>query len=499
MICDQESTRFKETLWLCFKVSFEFVPRELAAHKRASEEIHSLLLGEKDLPDDSVVFVHNSKSEIEDICLELFDSEPKILEQYPFTNLEEVANKGQVIIFCYGEEAKNEISYLIQSERNTVSEKVFFLILETKFIDWEFRKNAILKSLGNVIDGRNILHSQTNKVHLYETFCCHLDDQIRQLQKRFETSGSEHDLKLAKGVRHIYEKVLKPNANISSALETECKHLIERSDFLTAYMIRKNIVWVIGDTLQKKNEKPWPASFEERIRNENMEIKFGEIRPQGLCVGSKLFRQEDMRIFGSIGMFGTYKHEKDTQVCVSSAHILRKEDTGYIEHEGKIRELGNCIWPMSSVVSVLDEMSVIALDDSLQFSAEKHLHESVKLFEGSPSELLNRKVFKFGASSAMTKGFVDQVIVTSLGPETAYGITPHPKNSVFSTEGDSGSVVCTKMNRTIYAIGLVIGKFEPHDEQTSENIDTLIMVSNLQMAVLRFKKEMGGEIGDWRL
>lgn len=204
------------------------------------------------------------------------------------------------------------------------------------------------------------------------------------------------------------------------------------------------------------------------IKDEFKSIKINEMEQLftfhcGITAGQKLcYERGNAGSYGTLGMIGSFNstEENETICCISSPHVISEGQVAYFMDA--TRELGSCIWPPPAPedhVNVQD-ISVIPLKANVQLG--RTLLDNVSIFnETDRSKLEKRKVFKYGAKSDETKGFVCK---TNLGIPTespeikAFLIEPLDKNdSMFSKPGDSGAVVLTKFGSRFFAFSMILG------------------------------------------
>lgn len=168
--------------------------------------------------------------------------------------------------------------------------------------------------------------------------------------------------------------------------------------------------------------------------------------------------------YGTVGMIGSFRPktgETSTMCCISSPHVISADETAFFKDATVL--LGTCIWPPAvpnHKVNV-EDISVISLEKHLQIC--KRQPGDVKLFEDSDRHRLDkRKVFKFGATTGETLGFVCKTdFILELGqPTNVFLIEPYDKSdekSTFSKRGDSGAVVLTKFGQRVEAFSMIFG------------------------------------------
>ena len=163
-------------------------------------------------------------------------------------------------------------------------------------------------------------------------------------------------------------------------------------------------------------------------------------------------------MFGSICLHdGSFK-----SCCISSPHVISSGQTAYILN-GTVA-LGNCIWPTRVVPTNsinVEDISVIRLE-STDIQIRRMVKTDVTLFKGDRRDLKRRKVYKFGATTSKTIGFIqDSEFVLTIGdPVSVFLIEPEDPDddsSRFSQPGDSGAIVLTKFGQDVVALSMIFG------------------------------------------
>ena len=170
---------------------------------------------------------------------------------------------------------------------------------------------------------------------------------------------------------------------------------------------------------------------------------------------------------GTLGMFGKLRSKEagrikeEFVVAISSGHVLEADADALVPSKGNI---GKCIWPFPSSNNMFD-VSVIKIDTSLINSLQKFiLDENVTLAQISETDLTNRRVFKFGATTGRTDGFVNTFEECELYGEKVLVIKPQrSKNAAFSDKGDSGAIVLTRKDERLHAVGVIYGDFDSRE------------------------------------
>ena len=219
--------------------------------------------------------------------------------------------------------------------------------------------------------------------------------------------------------------------------------------------------------------------------------------------GDKLhpYRQ-NAESYGTVGMFGSiyqknsrtmhrgdectiYQREEFPKpCCISSPHVISSGQMAYISDAAIA--LGNCIWPppVEDFCVNVEDISVICLE-SLNIEMGRKIKGNVSLFDGNRSSLARRKVYKFGATTSRTMGFIryPEFEIVMGNPINVFLIEPDNDSSRFSKEGDSGAIVLTKFGEKVVALSMIFG-----GDVTFEGLANNISIAvDLNQAVNRFK------------
>lgn len=196
----------------------------------------------------------------------------------------------------------------------------------------------------------------------------------------------------------------------------------------------------------------------------------------------------------TMGIFGEIKDmqvaEKDTRtVVLSSPHLITQ---GEIANHSSVGRIGECIYPRQG--NLWDDISVTVIDPSVTNTLIKYIYnENVKVDELSKEMLVDRMVFKYGAATHVTYGFIQQVGDFQLFERDVMVIKSKNRDETFSLPGDSGAIVLTRCGNELYGIGMVIGGRITLDEESKENGNEVIALF-LKKAIDRFKNKTGFDI-----
>lgn len=187
---------------------------------------------------------------------------------------------------------------------------------------------------------------------------------------------------------------------------------------------------------------------------------------------------------GTIGMFGSLKYTGE-KVAISSPHVI---SAGTVACLPDGMRFGECIWPESP--ENIHDISLIMIDtsslDSLQTSI---LKTRIKIQENSRDDLTDRRVIKYGAATKKTVGWIEKIDDFEICGSDVLVIIPEDVQFPFSTNGDSGAIVLTKMYGEYHGIAMVYG--DEFDIRNSENksIQKETIAIFLKNALDRFVKD----------
>ena len=194
--------------------------------------------------------------------------------------------------------------------------------------------------------------------------------------------------------------------------------------------------------------------FQKRLFKTQHEVKGGD----------KLHPVQDVADkYGTVGMFGAIKQQNKQPICccISSPHVISSGQSAYISNA--TIELGKCIWPpvVGAHCINVEDISVIC-SESLNINIKTIVGKQIALFHGDRSKLKKRKVYKYGAASFKTIGFIqDSEFVLTIGdPVRVFIIEPEDpddNSSRFSKPGDSGAIVLTKFGQNVVALSMIFG------------------------------------------
>ncbi|XP_062600317.1 uncharacterized protein LOC134261952 [Saccostrea cucullata] len=269
------------------------------------------------------------------------------------------------------------------------------------------------------------------------------------------------------------EKLLARKCLVHSKLSKKCVKKIKavRKYGVVGYRLCDGILHIFScnqnSSHKNKLKKAIGMHFEGKI--EVQAIK-ESLNPQCLIKCGGEIINEEKKIQGSLGMFGEISSQQNhvesfsNVVAITSGHLFKEGDLAKVQHLEQ--RIGRCIWPnenmyeMGRSVDNVHDVSVISIHNSvlgLSLKTIEGLNEKVLVYGQPLSTLTDRMVFKYGATTSKTEGFVQKVSDFELFDGEVMVILPHVAFERFSNKGDSGSIVLTRVGDSLYAVGIIYG------------------------------------------
>lgn len=194
---------------------------------------------------------------------------------------------------------------------------------------------------------------------------------------------------------------------------------------------------------------------------------------------------------GTIGMFGRLEniveHDSMQTVAISSPHVI---SAGTVASLPGGERFGECIWPDN--IENIHDVSVIKIDRScLNILQTSILNERIQIEEISRDYLNERKVFKYGAATKRTEGFIEKIDDFEIYGSDVLVIVPKDSESKFSAKGDSGAIVLTRRQGQTYGIGMIYGAEFNITNSENKSIQNEIIAIFLKNALDRFVNDRG--------
>lgn len=191
---------------------------------------------------------------------------------------------------------------------------------------------------------------------------------------------------------------------------------------------------------------------------------------------------------GTLGTFGEIKpgveNESIQTVALSSAHVISKGEVACTSAGGRFSE---CIWPES--IANIHDVSIIQIDPSSISTLQQTIfNEDIAIEEISKENLRLREVFKYGATTQKTRGFIEQVDHFKLFGSDVMTVSSDDPERLLSTNGDSGAIVLTILDGK-YGIGVIYGGNVDNREIGINIPENEIIAIFLKNALDRFTRE----------
>jgi hypothetical protein len=187
------------------------------------------------------------------------------------------------------------------------------------------------------------------------------------------------------------------------------------------------------------------------------------------CGGYLANCDQDMYKKGTVGIFGEIRSplpkdlsEGSNVIVLSSGHVICNGQIAHISDEHDLKRIGRCIWPNKEEFSSnFHDISVVQLDESVLTKLKRSIWKTKVIVDELPkADLTDRKVFKYGATTGRTEGYIQKINDFKMFGGDAMIIVPKTsddEDNKFSEKGDSGAVVLTRIRSQHYAIGMVFG------------------------------------------
>lgn len=418
----------------------------------------------------SFTFVYAEHIDLTNASLALFDAEPE--EQ------DDKDNKSKIAVVYLDKEMTFEMLKEITSNTTlpvTSGEDVYLCVAVHS--DQLLQDRNKLEIIMATFLGKRpiVLHAETEMKQLYDRFKRLSRQFLRKTEKLYrdvvkEFGKEKTNVKaLAKRLSKLRQlnnpKKIKGIQEASFETKEELSSL--REEGLIGYtMENETLVLCFKSPSNQISEDLIPYNIKKEFpKTKIIYISKLYSRQYGITSGEKLhpFKNKS-ESYGTVGMIGSFRPKTgetstSTICCISSPHVISAYKKAFFRDATVL--LGTCIWPQPAPNNEVnaDDISVITLEKHIQIC--KRQSGDVKLFEEADRHKLDkRKVFKFGATTGKTLGFVCKTdFILPLGkPINVFLIEPYDKNdgeSTFSEPGDSGAVVLTKFGQRVEAFSMI--------------------------------------------
>lgn len=193
---------------------------------------------------------------------------------------------------------------------------------------------------------------------------------------------------------------------------------------------------------------------------------------------------------GTLGVFGKMRdfvhNNQEKTVALSSPNLFIEGDFASLPNGDNI---GVCVWPVKPEPPVenICDVSIIEIDSSRINTLERTIFKKQIIVEEIPyNDLDYRLVFKYGAKTQTTYGWITKISNFQLFENEVLVILPKSPAISFSEEGDSGAIVVTKIKGNHLGVGMVYGSDFDVENTSNNNAKNATIGIFLKNALDRF-------------
>lgn len=455
-----------------YKIIFEFGPHQLNLFRYITKKSGILwkdakekcILKDGGKPTDGLLLICEDDEGTVNECLKVagFDvyKYEKLLETDSVMNDE----RKSVCIFYFGEQFwktmnKPRVQTIRDAIRKVSNTNVFIITTSDKEKDEaiECCKRFQLCPIDHVIS------PASDKTAFFEAFYIVLDKELQTFSSDLEIRTSTRQIHAIKSkLNSLFEKLRSRNTSIKSPLTKQCLEIIKASgkNGVIGYRLLGNELHVYeNEHLRTETERR--SEIENCIKNNfkgevHLRPLNKVLKPQGTVRCGDYLRNDTLGIKGTIGMFGeisTLENPSIHTVALSSPHVI---SSGDIACSSTGERIGECFWPGSK--ANIHDVSIIKIDPSMINSLQRtYFNENITVEERPHGSLRYRDVFKYGATTGKTSGSIEQINDFQLFDRDVMAISSDDPENPFSTNGDSGAIVLTRIDGKLYGIGVIYG------------------------------------------
>ncbi|XP_048748673.2 uncharacterized protein LOC125660908 isoform X3 [Ostrea edulis] len=500
-------------------ITFEFGPSELNLYKYVAEESSFLWRKTKETyalrndsePLDGLIFIHGGSDNIQDICLKLFEFAPETTKSDE-TGTRLLKEKDYIVVCYLGVSFWNENKVTLQEVGDAVKDvedSRLFIVIESQ--DGIEKKMKLVKGR-SLCPASHIIRANGDKGVIYDGLYAILESNLSRFLSDLETKTITRHLSWYKSQLEILIGKLHSRKSITvSKLREACIGKIKAGIRfgVIGYRLCGDTLYILeNENLVVKNEKfmlPIRKSIQENFQGKVIfhALANTSFKPHCTVKCGEFLENADRDRKGTIGIFGELKDptrgnslESSEVVILSSGHLFHEGEIAKYSFSESLKRIGHCIWPTGNENPILNlhDISIIQLDFCMLGRLQKSiLKEKVIVDELSKASLNYKKVFKFGAETKETFGFIEKIDdfemfggdVMIIVPKSTDASNAHGK---FSDRGDSGAIVLTREKDKLYAIGMVYGdQIDFLQAECASNSNESIAIG-LRKAVDRFTK-----------
>lgn len=195
---------------------------------------------------------------------------------------------------------------------------------------------------------------------------------------------------------------------------------------------------------------------------------------------------------GTIGIFGKMpdlvKNDKERTVALLSPNLFSDGDIASLPNG---EDVGVCIWPVKLEPhrENLIDVAIVEIDSKRIDTIQRAVFNEHILVENiSYRDLDNRLVFKYGAKTQTTYGWIKKISNFELFERDILTIIPKSPATLFSEEGDSGAIVVTIIDGLHHGVGMVYGSHLDLRKTTNKSTKIPTVAIFLKNALERFTR-----------
>lgn len=195
---------------------------------------------------------------------------------------------------------------------------------------------------------------------------------------------------------------------------------------------------------------------------------------------------------GTIGIFGKIRNlvtnDMVRTVALSSPNLFSDGDIASLPNG---EHVGACCWPVKLEPhrENLVDVSIVEIDSTKIDTIERAIFNEHILVEEIPHEDLDHQlVFKYGAKTQTTYGWIKKISNFELFERDVLVIMPKSPATLFSDEGDSGAIVVTIINGKHHGIGMVFGSHLEPEKSSNKSTKIPTVAIFLKNALDRFTR-----------
>lgn len=485
------------------KIIYDYGPPELNLFKYLADEAHFLWEKENEKhkddnePMNGIVLIHDDDTKIAERCLHFlgFDLRSNELESG------DCLLKGQQEVICVFllretfwkasniafEEVLNNVV------KNIAKANVFFMVPNEDISRaYEFCKRY------NVCPQSNVISPAENKKVFYDTFYDILKRQMTSFLHELQARTFTGDVAIKEELKGLIDELHERKIPTKPKLTAQCLARIKKaSEYgVIGYRLLDNKLFVFVDdpVLMETDKKTQLEKYIEDSFNGTVNITpLGTfLKPHCAIKCGGYITNNITNKRGTIGIFGKMpdlvKNEKERTVTLSSPNLFSDGDIARLPNG---EDVGVCIWPVKLEPhrENLIDVAIVEIDSKRIDTIQRAVFNEHILVENIPYENLdNRLVFKYGARTQTTYGWIKKISNFELFERDVLAIIPKSPATLFSEEGDSGAIVVTIIDGMHHGVGMVYGSHLELWNSTNTNTRIPTVAIFLKNALERFSR-----------